>query len=68
MPAVKNIGEPPRQREPHARIDAAARGHQTSRGSTRCEVQAPLAEPTTRTSKRTRTWCADLAQWLGGRG
>jgi hypothetical protein len=45
MPAVKNVGEPCAG-EPHARIDAAAGGNQTSRASTCRAVQAPLADPT----------------------
>jgi hypothetical protein len=46
MPTVKNVGEPCAG-EPHARIDAAARGNQISRASTSRAVQAPLADPTT---------------------
>ena len=46
MPTVKNVGEPCAG-EPHARIDAAARGNQISRASTCRAVQAPLADPTT---------------------
>ena len=45
MPAVKNVGEPCAG-EPHARIEVAAGGNQTSRASTRRAVQAPLADPT----------------------
>jgi hypothetical protein len=45
MPVVKNVGEPCAG-EPHARIDAAAGGNQTSRASTCRAVQAPLADPT----------------------
>ena len=48
MPTVKNVGEPCAG-EPHARIDAAARGNQTSRARTCRAVQAPLADPTTPT-------------------
>jgi hypothetical protein len=45
MPAVKNVGEPCAG-EPHARIEVAAGGNQTSRASTCRTVQAPLADPT----------------------
>jgi hypothetical protein len=45
MPAVKNVGEPCAG-EPHARIEVAAGGNQTSRASTCRAVQAPLADPT----------------------
>ena len=47
MPAVKNVGEPCAG-EPHARIDVAAGGNQTSRANTRRAVQAPLGDPTKR--------------------
>jgi hypothetical protein len=45
MPAVKNVGEPCAG-EPHARIEVAAGGNQTSRARTCRTVQAPLADPT----------------------
>jgi hypothetical protein len=45
MPTVKNVGEPCAG-EPHARIEVAAGGNQTSRASTSRAVQAPLADPT----------------------
>ena len=53
MPTVKNVGEPCAG-EPHARIDAAARGNQISRASTRRAVQAPLADPTAATVRATK--------------
>ena len=52
MPAVKNVGEPCAG-EPHARIEVAAGGNQTSRASTRRAVQAPLADPTRSRSRST---------------
>jgi len=45
MPTVKNVGEPCAG-EPHARIEVAAGGNQTSRASTCRAVQAPPADPT----------------------
>jgi len=45
MPAVKNVGEPCAG-EPHARIEVAAGGNQTSRASMCRTFQAPLADPT----------------------
>jgi hypothetical protein len=45
MSAVKNVGEPCAG-EPHARIEVAAGGNQTSRANMCRAVQAPLADPT----------------------
>jgi hypothetical protein len=49
MPAVKNVGEPCAG-EPHARIEVAAGGNQTSRAIMCRAVQAPLADPTVKTA------------------
>ena len=52
MLTVKNVGEPCAG-EPHARIEVAAGGNQTSRANMCRAVQAPLADPTVMTAPPT---------------